>query len=120
MMRVPLILLGLTLMAGCLAMQPTAPEPASGDSGVVAPVVAPEVMTFALPFRGVTYRMTIEEGQGNVPGTVYASPDKAVDAAVAKDAVMNACAFVGRFPNPATTGTTAAGSGLWQFDHACL
>jgi hypothetical protein len=77
-------------------------------------------MTFPFPFRGVKYRMTVEEAQGNVPGRVYVSADRQVDQATAKVAVMNACAFIGRFPDQAMVGQQMPQSSAWSFDRACL
>ena len=119
------VLVSLAFLAGCVGQEKPAapaslPEPSSGASGFVPPVVDPSVMVFPFPFRGVTYQMTMEEGQSGVAGTVYVSPASRVDEATAKVAVMNACAFIGRFPDPATSGAKSSETWDWAFERACL
>ena len=95
-----------------------AAETGSGAALAVKPVAVPTVMTFPFPFRGVKYQMTVQEGQSGVPGAVYADNTGSADGATVKVAVMNACAFIGRFPNPDMQGASA--QGIWRFGEACL
>ena len=115
--------ISLLCLTACVATQPPQQPSAASSTGAdvpVGPVVDPTVMEFQFPFRGITYQMTVEEGQSGLAGTIYTTPAPPVDAATAKTAVLNACAFIGRFPDATTTGQQMAGSAMWTFERACL
>lgn len=109
------------LLTGCIAAE--APKPVAGISPRPAVAESSDLddMDFPFPFRGVTYRMRVAGGaEAGVLGNVEVTTDRPVDEATAKEAVLNACSFIGRFPDPATVGTNSSESWDWLFEHACL
>lgn len=106
------------LLSGCATIEmPVVETPAVVSAPEPAQATDLSDMVFPFPFRGVKYQMAVRGGQS---GDVEVTPDRRVDEATAKDAALNACAFIGRFPDAKATGALSSESWDWMFEHACL
>ena len=101
------------ILAACVpAVTPVDPLPA------MAPVAPEAMMSFAFPFRGIKYRMTVADAEGGMNGFMGVTADQAIpDEATARIAAVNACGFIGRFPEPKATARRDGGG--WAFDGVC-
>lgn len=121
MMRGAVTACVMVLLVACTLPAPPLPvPPLPVPPQPVVAAKAADSMTFPFPFRGVAYRMTIVDGQGEVAGLMTLAADQGVSEDLARTAASNACAFTGRFPVAAMVGVEREDGKSWLFDASCL